>query len=241
MISIGNRIFTEFDRPDSKLINEFRGIPSSNINDEMNRLFCMHEYIKLQNPNTSKPLVGTALTVKVPIGDNLFFHKALDLAQPGDVIVVDGASGVNRSLVGEIMIRFASKKGLAGLVIDGCIRDLDTIETMEIPVYAIGATPQGPYKNGPGEINTPISCGGQVVFPGDIIVGDRDGVVVIRRQDAEVVLEASKKKYQSEQKTFELMDSDLESYMQKHDETTEKRLSKSGQAVERLNKYEDIY
>ena len=100
MITIGNRIFTEFTRSDPTLIEKFRGLPSSNINDEMNRLYCMHDYIRLLNPARAKPLLGTAITVKAPIGDNLFFHKALDMAQPGDVIVVDGASGCNRSLAG---------------------------------------------------------------------------------------------------------------------------------------------
>ena len=107
MITIGNRIFTEVTRPDPKVVEMFRGLPSSNINDEMNRLYCMHDYMKLLNPGTAKPLLGTAITVKAPIGDNLFFHQALDMAQPGDIIVVDGASGCNRSLAGEIMMRFA--------------------------------------------------------------------------------------------------------------------------------------
>ena len=120
MVTIGNRIFTKFERPDPKVVEMFRGLPSSNINDEMNRLFCMHDYIRLMNPACSRPLLGTAITVKAPIGDNLFFHQALDMAQPGDIIVVDGASGCNRSLAGEIMLRFATKKGLAGVVVDGC-------------------------------------------------------------------------------------------------------------------------
>lgn len=182
MITIGNRIFTEFTRSDPTLIEKFRGLPSSNINDEMNRLYCMHDYIRLLNPARAKPLLGTAITVKAPIGDNLFFHKALDMAQPGDVIVVDGASGCNRSLAGEIMMRFAAKKGLAGIVVDGCLRDLDGIELLDMPIYAKGITPQGPWKFGPGEVNVPVACGGQVVFPGDILAGDKDGIVVIRRQ-----------------------------------------------------------
>ena len=88
------------------------------------------------------------------------------MAQPGDVIVVDGASGCNRSLAGEIMMRFACKKGLAGIVVDGCLRDLDGIEKLDMPIYAKGITPQGPWKFGPGEVNVPVACGGQVVFPG---------------------------------------------------------------------------
>lgn len=159
MITIGNRIFTEVKRPSRELVEKFRGLPSSNINDEMNRLFCMHDYMKLLNPGTAVQLLGTAITVKAPIGDNLFFHEALDLAQPGDIIVVDGGSGCNRSLAGEIMMRFAQLKGIAGFVVDGCLRDLDGAETLTMPVYAKGVTPQGPFKFGPGEVNTPIACG----------------------------------------------------------------------------------
>ena len=94
MTAIGNRIFTEIKRPSRELVEKFRGLPSSNINDEMNRLFCMHDYMKLLNPATSVQLLGTAITVKAPIGDNLFFHEALDIAQPGDIIVVSGHVGI---------------------------------------------------------------------------------------------------------------------------------------------------
>ena len=210
MITIGNRIFTEVTRPDPKVVEMFRGLPSSNINDEMNRLYCMHDYMKLLNPGTAKPLLGTAITVKAPIGDNLFFHQALDMAQPGDIIVVDG-----------------------------CLRDLDGIETLDMPIYAKGITPQGPWKFGPGEVNVPIACGGQVVFPGDILVGDKDGIVVVRRQDAEAVAEVAIKKKASEDKTFELMKSDLAAYSQKHLATTAKRMEGKNPAT--FGSYADEY
>lgn len=239
MINIGNRIFTDVKRPDPEVVEMFRGLPSSNINDEMNRLYCMHDYMKLMNPNTAKPLLGTAITVKAPIGDNLFFHQALDLAQPGDIIVVDGASGCNRSLAGEIMMRFAAKKGLAGIVVDGCLRDLDGIEKLDMPIYAKGITPQGPWKFGPGEVNVPIACGGQVVFPGDILVGDKDGIVVIRRQDAESVAKVAQEKKAKEDKTFELMEADLDAYAAKHVKTTEKRMD--GKNVAWCESYESQY
>ena len=239
MITIGNRIFTDVVRPDPKIVEMFRGLPSSNINDEMNRLYCMHDYMKLLNPAKAKPLLGTAITVKAPIGDNLFFHQALDMAQPGDIIVVDGASGCNRSLAGGIMARFAAKKGLAGWVIDGCLRDLDDIEMLDMPIYAKGITPQGPWKFGPGEVNVPVACGGQVIFPGDILVGDKDGIVVIRRQDAEAVAEVSIKKKAAEDKTFALMDSDFEAYTAKHIQTTAKRMD--GKDVVTYGSYADMY
>lgn len=239
MLNIGNRIFTGVKRPDPALVEQFRGLPSSNINDEMNRLYCMHDYIHLLNPARAKPLLGTAITVKAPIGDNLFFHQALDMAQPGDVIVVDGASGCNRSLAGEIMMRFAAKKGLAGIVVDGCLRDLDGIELLDMPIYAKGVTPQGPWKFGPGEVNVPIACGGQVVFPGDILVGDKDGIVVVHRQDAQAVAEVAQKKKASEDRTFDLMEADLNAYAAKHLETTAKRME--GKHPATFGCYTDLY
>lgn len=238
-MDIGNRIFTEVTRPPRDIVEMFRGLPSSNINDEMNRLYCMHDYMKLLNPAKAKSLLGTAITVKAPIGDNLFFHQALDMAQPGDIIVVDGASGCNRSLAGEIMMRFAAKKGLAGIVVDGCLRDLDGIELLDMPIYAKGVTPQGPWKFGPGEVNVPIACGGQVVFPGDILVGDKDGIVVIRRQDAKAVAEVATKKKASEDKTFALMEADLNAYAAKHIQTTAKRME--GKTVATYESYAKLY
>ena len=228
MSKVGNRIFTKIERADRELVEQFRGLPSSNINDEMNRLFNMNANITLMNPEKAKHMVGTAFTVHAPIGDNLFLHYALDLAQPGDVIVVDGGGYANRAFAGEIMMTFAQDKGIAGVVVDGCMRDSDGMKNLTMPVYSVGVTPQGPYKNGPGEINTAVSCGGQVVFPGDILVGDADGIVVIHKQDAAEVLEAAKKKKAGEDRTFELMDSDLETYAKKHEASTEQRADGKG-------------
>ena len=228
MSKIGNRVFTKIERADRKVVEGFREIPSSNINDEMNRLFNMNANIELLNPDKAVQLLGTALTVHAPIGDNLFFHEALDMAMPGDVLVIDGGGYANRSFAGEIMLRFCQSKGISGVVVDGCLRDLDGIKNLTMPVYATGITPQGPFKNGPGEINTAISCGGQVVFPGDIIVGDMDGIVVIHKQDAAEVLAAATKKKEGEDKTFELMKNDFDAYVEKHKLSTEKRVNGKG-------------
>lgn len=239
MSTIGNRVFKEIKRPARELVEAFRGIPSSNINDEMNRLFCMHDYIRLINPDHAVQLLGTAFTVKVPIGDNLFIHQALDMAQPGDVIVVDGGNGKNRSLAGEIMMRFAQYKGIAGIIMDGCMRDEDALSKMAMPIYCAGITPQGPYKNGPGEVNAPIACGGQVVFPGDILVGDRDGVVVIHKEDAELVAQVALKKKTGEDKTFATMDADWKVYAEKHLASTAKRFE--GRAPEFVDSFASKY
>ena len=129
----------------------------------------------------------------VPEGDNLMFHKAMDLAKPGDVFIIDAGGDPSRSIFGELMVSYCRVRGIAGIVVDGSIRDSDTIRTFtDFPVYAFGTTPNGPYKNGPGEINTPVSVGNVLVHPGDTIVGDADGVIVIRPEDAEAVLAATK-------------------------------------------------
>lgn len=193
----GFRIFTNVERPDRALVERFRGIPSSNINDMMNRLYNTDASIKSLN---HLPMLGTAITVRAPLGDNLMFHRALDIAQPGDVLVVDGGGCMERSLAGEIMITYAEKKGLAGIVVNGALRDLDGILRSSMPVYAKGITPQGPFKNGPGEINVPVCCGGVVVLPGDILVGDLDGVVVIRKEDAPYIIDKAREKLAKETK-----------------------------------------
>jgi len=195
MVNVGCRVIREFERAPASLVEGFKNIPASNISDVMNRLYSMQSRI---SPYGITPLAGVAYTVKTPIGDNAMIHYALDLAQPGDVLVIDGGGELSRALMGEIMITYAWKKGLAGIVIDGAIRDVDCIKAMPIPVYAAGVTPQGPYKNGYGEINYPVVCGGQVVCPGDIIIGDADGIVVIRREDAPHVLELAKAKLAAE-------------------------------------------
>lgn len=189
-MNVGFRIITNFERPDRKLVERFRGLSAANLDDQMHRLFALDSGIK---PFNKTPLCGTAFTVKAPAGDNLMFHKALDMAQEGDIIVVSGVCGGERSFSGEIMARYAKFKKLAGFVIDGYIRDQANIKKMDFPVYARGSAPNGPLKNGPGEINVPVACGGQVIFPGDILVGDADGVVVIRPEYAEQILEATLK------------------------------------------------
>lgn len=180
MITSGWKIIQNFDRPDPTLIESFRGIPVSNINDMQNRMFCMRGLV----PFNGKPLIGSAFTVRLAEGDNLLLHCALDMIRPGDVLVIDAGGYPNRAILGEVMTTYAASRGCAGIVLDGAIRDRDGLANASIPVYAKGVNPNGPYKNGPGEINTTIACGGQVVSPGDIILGDPDGVVVIQAGEA---------------------------------------------------------
>lgn len=203
MSNVGFRIYTKINRPARELVEKFRGLPVANIADEMNRLGCMDARIK---PLNNTPLLGTAFTVKARIGDNLMFHKALDMAQPGDIIVVDGRGDLANSLTGEIMMRQARKRGLAGVVVDSAVRDADALRQLDLAIYAAGVTPQGPYKDGPGEINVPVCCGGVTVYPGDILVGDGDGIVVISPRDAAVIAEKAAKKSEKEQATFKAID-----------------------------------
>ena len=199
-MSVGLRIYTKIKRPSKELIESFKGVPVANIADNMGRITCVGTGIR---PFNKVPLLGCAFTVKAPLGDNLMFHKAIDMAQPGDIIVIDGEGCMDHALCGEIMFNHAKAKGIAGFLIDGCIRDVDSLETLDFSVYARGVQPKGPYKNGPGEINVPVSIGGQVVCPGDILVGDGDGVVIIKPADAKFVLEKSTNQFKNEQKAFE--------------------------------------
>ena len=169
-MAVGCRIKKNIVRPDRSLVEAFRGIPVANIDDCMNRLSAVQAELC---PMNSSPLLGTAFTVKCPAGDNLMFHKALDLAQPGDVLVIAAGGSMSRALCGEIMATYARSRGIAGFIIDGCVRDRDELaQFTDFPVYAKGVIPNGPYKNGPGEINFPVSVGGQVICPGDILVGN---------------------------------------------------------------------
>lgn len=200
MSNVGLRIYTNINRPSKELIESFAGLPVANIADMMNRMFCIDAKIR---PMNNAPLLGPAFTIKSRPGDNLLLHKALDLAQPGDILVVDAQGDMSNSIMGELMVLWAKKRGIGGFVIDGAIRDIGTLKKMDIPIYAAGITPAGPYKDGPGEINGSVSCGGVVINPGDILVGDEDGIVVIKPEDASDLLKKTKAKNLSEQKTMD--------------------------------------
>lgn len=147
-------------------------------------------------------MVGTALTVKVPCGDNRAIHQALEILSPGQVLVVDGGGDISRALMGDIMTAIAQKRGAAGIVVDGAIRDLATIGKGSFPVFARAAYHRGPYKNGPGEINVPVCIGGMIVSPGDIVVGDHDGIVAFPAEQADELLQRC---LNTEQKEAEMM------------------------------------
>lgn len=190
MPNIGFRILPMPARPPRKLVNAFAAMVTAHLSDNMNRLVAGGA--ALRPMHRGGKLCGPALTVKVAPGDNLMVHKAIDIAAPGDVIVVDAGGDLTQAIIGDIMTSLAEKRGVAGFVIHGAIRDAAEIGARRFPVYACGVTHRGPYKNGPGEINAPIALNGMVVQPGDIIVGDADGVVAVPLAHAEEVLALAK-------------------------------------------------
>jgi RraA family protein len=143
-------------------------------------------------------LAGPAVTVKSRPGDNLMLHKALDIADPGDVVVVDGGGDLTNALIGELMIAHAQFRGLAGIVVNGAVRDLGAIRAGSFPVFAAGVTHRGPYKDGPGEVNVPIAIAGMVIAPGDLVLGDDDGLVVVPFEETEAVYAAAAAKHEAE-------------------------------------------
>jgi regulator of RNase E activity RraA len=184
----GFRVRRWAERPSEDAINRLARFETPTISDLMNRLYTMSPLIR----NVTDPalrIIGPACTVKVYPGDNLMVHKSLDIAQAGDVVVIDAANSGNTAVLGDLVSTKARHRGIAGFVVDGMIRDLPGIRALEdFPVFARGVTPIGPLHRGPGEINYPVSAGGIVVHPGDIIVGDLNGVVVVPRGIADELI-----------------------------------------------------
>jgi RraA family protein len=200
MPNIGFRILPMPARPPKKLIRSLAAMVTAHLSDNMNRLVAGGA--ALRPMHRGGKLCGPAFTVKVAPGDNLMVHKAIDAAAAGDVIVVDAGGEVTHAIIGDIMASHAERRGVAGFVIYGAIRDAAEIGARRFPVYACGVTHRGPYKNGPGEINAPIALGGMVVHPGDIIVGDADGVVAVPLAHAEEVLALAKAQLAKETATL---------------------------------------
>ena len=183
---LGFRILDGGPRPPADLVESFRGKASSNLADAMGRFHFMDPGMVSR---TRLPLCGVAVTVNARPGDNLMIHKALEVAQPGDVVVVSTNGNTTSAVFGEIMGHTAVGAGLGGIIVDGAIRDVDGLEALGLPAFSRTVTPGGCDKDGPGEINVPIACGNTPVMPGDIVVGDDDGIAVVPRGDAAEVLE----------------------------------------------------
>lgn len=182
MAQPGFRILPFGPQPDLALLARLAAVATAHLSDNMHRMQAVAAEIRPCHKGGK--LIGPALNVRVPPGDNLMVHKAIDIARPGDVIVVDAGGITAQAIIGEIMSLLAETRGVAGMIIDGSIRDAGAIAASSFPVYARGVTHRGPYKNGPGEINVPVSIGGLVIQPGDIVVGDEDGLLAIAPADA---------------------------------------------------------
>jgi RraA family protein len=174
----GFRIKNGVPRPSKETLERFARYGTPDVSDLLNRLYAMDGGIK--NVVNDHSVLGPALTVKLYPGDNLMLHKALDVCHPGDVLVVDTSLNTTTAVIGDLVSAKAKHRGVAGVIVDGLVRDVAQVREVGLPIYARGTTPQGPLHRGPGELGYPVSCGGIVVNPGDIIVADSSGIVVVR-------------------------------------------------------------
>lgn len=194
----GFRILKRTRQVSAELIAAFRGLPVANVSDCMARMTAGGA--RLRPMHAGGTMAGPALTVKTRPGDNLMIHKAIGLSQPGDVIVVDGGGDLTNALIGELMLGQMIFRKLGGIVLNGAIRDADELRANSFPVYAAGVTHRGPYKDGPGEINVAIAIDGMVIEPGDLVLGDGDGILCVPQDAAAEVLEKARAKHATEVK-----------------------------------------
>lgn len=197
---IGFEILSRQRAVSAELVEKFRRLPVANISDCMSRMAAGGARLRPMHDGTL--LAGPALTVRTRPGDNLMVHKALDLAQPGDVVVVDAGGDLTNAIIGEIMTSYAASRGIAGIVINGAIRDAGTIRRSAFPVYAAGVTHRGPYKDGPGVINGTVALDGMTIEPGDLILGDEDGLLCIPFDHAEAIYQQADAKHAAEETTL---------------------------------------
>lgn len=184
---------------DPQIIAKLKTIAVSLLSDNLHRSCGSVGLLPYHQP---AQLVGTAVTVRTRGGDNLAVLRAFDFCRPGDVMVIDAGGDVVNAIFGGIMSLGGEHMGLGGMIVDGAIRDVSEIRERSFPVYARGVNHRGPYKDGPGEINVPITVGGMVVRPGDIIVGDQDGLCAFPQSIAETVIEKALAQHAKEEATM---------------------------------------
>lgn len=184
-------------QPEQSLLNALMEVPTSLISDNLRRL---EGILGLRRIHRNRKLLGTAVTVKVRAGDNLLTYKALSMmTMPGYILVVDAGGATTNAIVGDLLMAYAQERGCAGFVIDGAVRDSASFAEEDFPCYARDVTHRGPFKTGPGSINVPVSIGGQVVQPGDVLIGDEDGIVTFPQADAARVLAAAHRSAEAEE------------------------------------------
>lgn len=196
----GGKIVTRIDRPPREVTRKFTEIPTSIISDCLDRFNVMDAAIKPLGPR--RRFAGPAVTVEELEAGNLMSHLALQYIEPGDVLVIDGKGITSRACWGGLQTFACVRKGGVAVIIDGAVRDLDDIIKYDIPVYCRAVTPAGPHKGWGGRINLPISCGGMVVNPGDLVVGDLDGIVVVPRAQVEITATKASSKMALENEWF---------------------------------------
>jgi regulator of RNase E activity RraA len=189
---------------DSKILAALREMPVAALSDNMHRNIGTTGLNPYHRP-VARTMAGTAVTARSRGGDNLTYLRALEFCRPGDVLVIDAGGILNNAVVGGILSFYAAHIGVVGVVVDGAIRDVAEIRAREFPVYARGVTHRGPYKDGPGEINVPVSVGGMVVNPGDIVVGDQDGLMAFAPDEAELLIEKARAHLETEAETIRAM------------------------------------
>jgi RraA family protein len=179
-------------------VARYSAIPAAVIGDSMLRIQGCGAAVQ-PHYSGSRVLAGPAYTVKTRPGDNLFVHKAIDRASPGDVIVVDAGGATTNALVGEMMLTHAETRGLAGVVIYGAIRDSGHVAHHDFPVFASGVSQQGPFQSGPGHVNVPIAINGMVIMPGDLMIGDADGLICVPYDDVDPLYDEALARFQGEE------------------------------------------
>ena len=194
----GFRVRTDWRRPDAALVEAFGTASPAQVADCMMRLGAMDSGMRPVWP--SARVIGAAITVWCHSGDNLMLHKALSLAAPGDIVVMNTQGNTNNSGFGELIATSAVRIGIRAVIIDGTVRDADALEALKLPVYARGLCPNGCNKDGAGEVGAVIACGGVAVRPGDIVLADRDGITVVPLDDAPAVAQAAQAQVERENK-----------------------------------------
>ncbi len=195
-MTTGFRILRRERAVPGDLVKRFAALPVANVSDSMGRMTAAGP--RLRKMHRDGVLAGPALTVKARPGDNLMLHKAIDMAVPGDVIVVDAGGDLSNALMGEMMLAYAIKRGVAGFVLNGALRDVDAFVATNLPTYAAGVTHRGPYQDAPGEINAPIAIDGMVIAPVDLMLGDSDGVLSVPIDEAEAIYSRAQAKLAAE-------------------------------------------
>jgi regulator of RNase E activity RraA len=177
-------------------LDRFAALPVANVGDAMDRLGVVDSSIRAVWRGAR--VAGPAFTVEVAGGDNAGVHEAIGQIRPGQVLVVNGHGVTDRALIGELIAERLRKAGCVGMVLDGAVRDVDDLEELGFPAFAAGASPAGPYRNGPFRLGRPVAIGGVVVHPGDLVLGDSDGVAVVPADEADAVLARAEAKHADE-------------------------------------------